>query len=62
MLPPPERPASLQSTVEDLTAWVKEELNNPGKRAASIKIMRAFAVFAAGVVISRSYGEYLFVG
>jgi hypothetical protein len=62
MLPPPQKPATLQSAVEGLVAWAQDEMSNPGKRAASIKILRAFAIFTAGVVISRSYGEYLFVG
>lgn len=48
--------------VAAVSEWAREEWAHPGKRAANLRILRALLVFAGGVVASRCYGEYLFVG
>lgn len=47
----------LARLVDDL----KDELTHSGKRAANLRLLRALAVFAAGVVVARNFGEALFV-
>lgn len=54
--------ATAAAVASDLADWAREEWRHPAKRAANLRILRAVAVFVGGVVVSRSYGEYLFVG
>jgi hypothetical protein len=44
-----------------LVETLKDEYQHPGKRAANLKLLRALAVFAAGVIVARNFGEALFV-
>lgn len=41
--------------------WLVDEWKHPQKRQANLKLLRALAVFAAGVVVARNFGEALFV-
>lgn len=41
--------------------WLVDEWEHPGKRQANLKLLRALAVFAAGVIVARNFGEALFV-
>jgi hypothetical protein len=45
----------------ELVATLKDEWEHPGKRSANLKLLRALAVFAAGVIVARNFGEALFV-
>lgn len=57
-----ENPASRSSWQwEKLKAHIEEEYYNPAKFDANCKLVRAFAVFAAGIIIARNFGEALFV-
>jgi len=47
--------------LDRLVADLKDELTHSGKRAANLRLLRALAVFAAGVVVARNFGEALFV-
>jgi hypothetical protein len=48
--------------LEDLLAALKDEYTNEAKFAANLKLFRALAVFAGGIIVARSFGEALFVG
>jgi len=50
------------STVERALADLKDEYHNDAKFKANLRLLRALAVFAAGVVVARNFGETLFVG
>jgi hypothetical protein len=41
--------------------WLADEWKHPAKREANLKLLRALAVFAAGVLVARNFGEALFV-
>lgn len=46
---------------EHVKAQLADEYHHPAKWEANCKVVRAFLVFAAGVIISRNFGEALFV-
>lgn len=46
---------------EKLKDDLLDEYYHPEKFAANAKVVRAFAVFAAGIIIARNFGEALFV-
>jgi hypothetical protein len=50
------------SSVERVVADLKDEYQNDAKFKANLRLLRAFAVFAAGVIVARNFGETLFVG
>lgn len=46
---------------ERLKADLAEEYHHPAKFEANCKVLRAFVVFVAGIVVARNFGEALFV-
>lgn len=43
-----------------LRMQLKDEWANPAKFAANLRLLRAVAVFAGGIIVARSFGEALF--
>ena len=59
---PPTHPASRSNWQwEKLKDDLVDEYYHPEKFAANAKVLRAFAVFAAGIIVARNFGEALFV-
>ncbi len=56
-----KKPAKKVSFAPELLAQLKDEWEHPQKRAVNLRLLRALAVFAAGVVVARNFGEALFV-
>jgi len=53
--------SSVLPSLEQIQKFVKSEYSNEAKRAANLRLLRALAVFATGVFVSRTWGEALFV-
>lgn len=60
-LPSADDPSRSGWQWEKMKVQLAEEYHNPAKWEANCKVVRAFLVFAAGVIISRNFGEALFV-
>ena len=43
-----------------LKAQLKDEWQNEAKFSANLRLLRAIAVFASGIIVARNFGEALF--
>jgi hypothetical protein len=46
--------------VDRLKAQLKDEWQNDAKFSANLRLLRAIAVFASGIIVARNFGEALF--
>ena len=46
--------------LDQLKAQLKDEWANEAKFSANLRLLRAIAVFASGIIVARNFGEALF--